>query len=152
MSYYNILTKIKTELDNDPFTNTTTEGNLNDIDLSKQTIFPLTHIVVNNATFQQNVIQYNITILAMDVVDFSKEETTDKFRGNDNTQDIYNTQIALLNRLYEKLRRGNLYDDNYQVDGNPTCEPFTDRFENTLAGWSCSFNILVPNEMTVCDV
>ena len=78
MSYYNILTKIKTELDNDPFTNTTTEGNLNDIDLSKQTIFPLTHIVVNNATFQQNVIQYTITQLAMDVDDFSKAETKDK--------------------------------------------------------------------------
>ena len=94
MSYYNILEKIKTELDNDPFTNTTTEGDLNDVDLSKQTIFPLTHVIVNNATFRSNIIAYSISILAMDVVDFSKEETTDKFRGNDNTQDIYNTQIA----------------------------------------------------------
>ncbi len=152
MSYYNILSKIKTELDTDPFTNTTTEGDLNNVDLNKQTIFPLTHIIINNATFRENIIQYNISILAMDIVDISKEETTNKFIGNDNEHDIFNTQISLLNRLYEKLRRGNLYDDNYQVDGTPTCEPFTDRFENKLCGWTMTFNMIVPNEMTVCDV
>ena len=74
--YYDILTKIKTELDADPFTNTTTEGDLNSVDLSKQTIFPLTHIIVNNATFRENVIAYNISILAMDIVDYSKAKTT----------------------------------------------------------------------------
>ena len=105
MSYYNILTKIKAELDSDPFTNTTTEGDLNSVDLSKQTIFPLTHIIINNATFRENVIQYNISILAMDIVNFDKDETTNKFRGNNNEHDIFNTQISLLNRLYEKLRR-----------------------------------------------
>ena len=152
MSYYNILTKLKEELDADPFTNTTTEGDLNSVDLSKQTIFPLTHIIVNGATFRSNIIAYNISILAMDVVDFSKEETTDKFLGNDNTHDIYNTQISLLNRLYEKLRRGDLFDEDYQVEGNPTFEPFTDRFENTLCGWTMSFVLIIPNTMTVCDV
>jgi len=99
MSYYNILTKIKAELDADPFTNTTTEGDLASVDLSKQTIFPLTHIIVNNATFRENVIQYNISILAMDIVDLDKDETTNKFLGNDNEHDIFNTQISLLNRL-----------------------------------------------------
>ena len=93
-----------------------------------------------------------MSILAMDIVDFDKDETTDKFRGNDNTHDIFNTQISLLNRLYEKLRRGNLYDDNYQVEGDPSLEPFTDRFENTLCGWTLTMNILIPNDMTVCDV
>ena len=58
----------------------------------------------------------------------------------------------MLNRLYEKLRRGNLYDDNYQVDGSPNVEPFIDRFENKLAGWTMSFNMNTPNTMTVCDV
>ena len=152
MSYYNILTKLKAELDNDPFTNTTTNGDLNEVDLSKQTIFPLTHIIVNNATFRDNIIQYNISILAMDIVDISKDETTDKFIGNDNEHDIFNTQIALLNRLYEKLRRGNLFDENYQIEGTPNCEPFTDRFENKLCGWTMTFNLIIPNDMTVCDV
>ena len=150
--YYEILTKLQTELNNDPLINTVSEGDIFTIDLAKQTIFPLCHIMVNNATFVDNVIQYNISILAMDIVDISKEETTDKFRGNDNEQDILNTQISVLNRLYEKLRRGNLYDDNFQVDGTPNCEPFIDRFENKLAGWTMTFNMNTPNTMTVCDV
>ena len=150
--YYEILTKLQTELNNDPLINTVSEGDIFSVDLSKQTIFPLCHIMVNSATFVDNVIQYNISIMAMDIVDVSKDETTNKFRGNDNEQDILNTQISVLNRLYEKLRRGNLYDDNYQVDGSPNVEPFIDRFENKLAGWTMTVNINTPNTMTVCDV
>ena len=150
--YYEILTKLQTELNNDPLVNTVTSGDIFEVDLAKQTIFPLCHIIVNSATFVDNVIQYNISILSMDIVDISKDETTDKFRGNDNEQDVLNTQISVLNRLYEKLRRGNLYDDNYQVDGTPNLEIFVDRFENKLAGWTMTMNINTPNEMTVCDV
>lgn len=150
--YYEILTKLQTELNSDPLINTVSEGDIFSVDLSKQTIFPLCHIIVNSATFVDNVIQYNISIMSMDIVDISKDETTDNFRGNDNEQDILNTQISVLNRLYEKLRRGNLYDDNYQVEGSPNCEPFIDRFENKLAGWTMTVNINTPNTMTVCDV
>ena len=150
--YYEILTKLQTELNNDALVNTVSSGDIFDVDLSKQTIFPLCHIIVNSATFVDNVIQYNISILSMDVVDVSKDETTDKFRGNDNEQDVLNTQLNILNRLYEKLRRGNLYDDNYQVDGTPNLEIFVDRFENKLAGWTMTVNINTPNVMTVCDV
>ena len=35
----------------------------------------------------------------MDIVDESKEATTDIFRGNNNEQDILNTQLAVLNKL-----------------------------------------------------
>mgnify|MGYP003642538940 FL=1 len=150
--YYEILTKLQTELNNDALVNTVSSGDIFDVDLSKQTIFPLCHIIVNSATFVDNVIQYNISILSMDVVDESKDETTDKFRNNDNEQDVLNTQLNILNRLYEKLRRGNLYDDNYQVDGTPNLEIFVDRFENKLAGWTMTVNINTPNVMTVCDV
>tara|TARA_R100000988_G_C3988502_1_gene161240 strand:- start:19 stop:474 length:456 start_codon:yes stop_codon:yes gene_type:complete len=150
--YYEILTKLQTELNNDALVNTVSSGDIFDVDLSKQTIFPLCHIIVNSATFVDNVIQYNISILSMDVVDVSKDETADKFRGNDNEQDVLNTQLNILNRLYEKLRRGNLYDDNYQVDGTPNLEIFVDRFENKLAGWTMTVNINTPNVMTVCDV
>ena len=150
--YYEILTKLQTELNNDALVNTVSSGDIFDVDLSKQTIFPLCHIIVNSATFVDNVIQYNISILSMDIVDVSKDETTDKFRNNDNEQDVLNTQLNILNRLYEKLRRGNLYDDNYQVDGTPNLEIFVDRFENKLAGWTMTVNINTPNVMTVCDV
>ena len=109
MSYYGILNTIKTELNASALVNTVTEGDIFRVDLSKQTIFPLAHIMVNNATFEGNVIRYSISIIAMDVVDIAKDETTNLFIGNDNEQDVLNTQIVMLNRVYDKLIRGDYF-------------------------------------------
>ena len=151
MSYYDILNTIKTELQNTNLVTTVSQGDIFRVDLSKQTLFPLSHVMVNNATFEGNVIRYNISIIAMDVVDISKDETTDIFIGNDNEQDVLNTQITILNRVYEKLTRGDFFSNLGIIDGNPTCEPFIERFENNLAGWTMTFDYLVGNEMTVCN-
>ena len=151
MSYYNILNVIKTELENTNLVNTVTQGDIFRVDLSKQTIFPLAHIMVNTATFESNVIRYNISIIGMDVVDISKDETTDIFIGNDNEQDVLNTQITMLNRVYDKLRRGDYFANEGIIDGNPNLEPFIERFENNLAGWTMTFDYLVANEMTICN-
>jgi hypothetical protein len=150
MNYFDIIDKIKQHFENDPLVNTVTQGDIFDVDLNKQTIFPLCHIIVNQATFENNVIRYNISILAMDITDISKSESADKFDGNDNELYILNTMMAVHNRCYEMLRRGDLYSDKFQVDGSPTCEPFTERFENKLAGFTLTVDILIPNDMTIC--
>jgi len=86
----------------------------------------------------------------MDIVDENKEETTDIFRGNDNEQDVLNTQLQVLNKLIQVLRKGVLYTDQYQLDGDANCEPFYERFENKLAGWTATFNVFVNNDITIC--
>lgn len=150
--FYQFTTKIKDTLKLDPFVNTVTYGDIFQVDLNKKTIFPLSHLVVNNVTKESNVMRFNISILAMDIVDVSKEATTDVFIGNDNTQDIWHTQLKVLDRLTELLRRGSIVSDGYQLDGNPTFEQFTERFENYLAGWTVTFDVLVGNDMTICEV
>lgn len=151
VGFYTIIDKLKTELNSSPFVNSVTEGSIFNVDLAKQTIFPLSHIMVNSASFEENVIRFNVSIIAMDIVDISKDETSDVFVGNDNEQDVLNTQLAVLQRVYEVMRRGTLYTELFQVDGSPNCEPFTERFENLLAGWTMTFDVLVPNEMSICD-
>jgi len=128
MNYFDIIDKLKTHFESDPLISTVTQGDIFEVDLNKQTIFPLVHLIVNNATFEENVIRYNISILAMDIVDITKDETISKFDGNDNELYILNTMMAVLNRVYELLRRGTLYPDDFQVDGSPTVEFFTERF------------------------
>ena len=153
--FYNITEKIREQLQQDDFVNTVTYGDIFEVDLSKQTIFPLSHFQVNNATMQGNVWNFTISLLVMDIVNESKEYPEgipNEFRGNNNEQDIWNTQLAVANRLLELLYRGDLYTDKYQLNGDPVCEPFTDRFENKLAGWTVTFNILIPNDMTICAV
>jgi len=151
--FYNLSNKIRETLQLDQFVNTVTYGDIFEVDLNKQTIFPLSHCMVNNATMQSNVWNFNISLLCMDIVDESKnfaEGIPDEFRGNNNEQDVFNTQLAVANRLLELLLRGELYVDKYQLDGNPSLEPFVDRFDNKLAGWTVTFNVLIPNDMTIC--
>tara|TARA_R110000787_G_C13355078_1_gene439478 strand:+ start:356 stop:808 length:453 start_codon:yes stop_codon:yes gene_type:complete len=150
MDYFDIIDKLKAHFDGDVLVNTVTQGNLFDIDLSKQTIFPLVHIIVNTASLESNVVRYNISILAMDIVDITKDETVSEFDGNDNELYVLNTQLQVLTRCYELLLRGNLWDDKFQIDGNPTCEPFVDRFENKLAGWTITMDVLIENSMSIC--
>ena len=147
--YYNILTTIKEQLEQDDFVNTVTEGDIFAVDLSKQTIFPLSHVMVNNVTRESSVLRFNVTVMCMDIVDKSKEETTDIFRGNDNEQDVLNTQLAVVLRMLEIFDRGE-NTRTFRIDGDPSIEPFTERFENYLAGWAVTFDVLIPNEMTIC--
>lgn len=148
--FYQVTTAIKDQLYKDIFVNTVSSGDIFEIDLNKQTIFPLSHIIVNNATYNGNTWLFNISVLCMDVVDFSKTEQTDQFLTNDNEQDVLHTQLMVINRLLEVLRRGSLFDDLYQLQGTPNCEPFVDRFENKIAGWTVTFDVMVANEMTSC--
>lgn len=148
--FYTITEALQTHFNNDVLVNTVTEGDIFEVDLNKQTIFPLVHVMVNNATFETNVVRFNISLLAMDIVNISKDETTNIFRGNSNEQDVLNTQLEILNRAYAQMLHGNMWNSAIVVDGNPTCEPFTERFENYLAGWTMTFDVLIPNEVTIC--
>lgn len=148
--FYSVLETIKEALLSDVNVNTVTTGDITRIDLAKQTMFPLSHIIVNNVTNEDSVLRFNLSILSMDIVNVSKEEVVDIFRGNNNEQDILNTQLVVLNKLVQVLRGGSLHTDLYQLDGTPNLEPFYDRFENELAGWALSFDVLIPNEVNIC--
>jgi len=148
--YYQLTETIKEQLLQDININTVTSGDITDVNLNKQDIFPMGHIIVNSVTDEEQVLRFNITVLAMDIVNQSKEPTIDRFKGNNNEQDILNTQLAVLNRLIQRLRMGELYRDMYQIDSNPTLDPFFDRFENQLAGWSVSMDVLIYNDIYIC--
>ena len=148
--FYQVTEIIKEQLLSDVDVNTVTTGDITRIDLGKQTMFPLSHIIVNNVSNQDNVLRFSLSIFAMDIVDISKEEVVDVFVGNNNEQDVLNTQLAVLNKLVQVLRGGNLHQDLYQLDGTPNFEPFYDRFENEVAGWTLTFDVLIPNDIEIC--
>ena len=148
--FYLLTETIKETLLSDLNVNTVTTGDITEVDLNKQTIFPLSHMIVNNVTSSENTLSFNISILAMDIVDQSKDPVSDIFVGNDNEQDVLNTQLAVLNKLVQKLRIGQLHRDLYQVLGDVTLEPFVDRFESQVAGWTATFDVVIQNDINVC--
>ena len=157
--YYDLIDNIYNTLIADNSINTVTSGDILDVDLSKQSIFPLAHIIVSDVSFGDGVIQFTINVIAMDVVDEFKDnkQTTDKPEYlSDNKQDVLNTMLSVINRLQGSIRQGSLNDNGYEISGTPTASQFEDIFENLLTGWSLSLNIEIGNQNvtfggTSCD-
>lgn len=149
---YTVLDKLKEILRANGTTKTVTFGDLTEVDLNKTSMFPLAHIIFSNVTFSERIMSASIRILCLDVVDVTKEkQTEDMMFGNDNLQDILNTQLQVVNDLQQEMRRGDAFSDNFQVVTDVVAEPFQDNFENQLAGWGITINIEVPNnELSLC--
>ncbi len=150
-AFYLMLDTIKDTLLADENVSSVTYGDLTDVDLNKQTIFPLSHIIVNQATNDSQTMSFNITVLCMDVVNAQDEKAANIFERHTHEHYILNTQLAVGNRLYQLLHNGQVRLDGYQVDGDANCEPFVDRFSNNLAGWSFTFDIMVKNDLFICQ-
>ena len=149
---YNILDSIRDHFRNDGITKTVSYGDLPDIDNDKTTIFPLAHMDLVNAVYDNNMITFNMNILVLDLIDTNKSaESEDEFFGNDNLHDVYNTQFVVMTKLVNSLRRGALNSLNIKLGEEPTVEPFEDRFENMLAGWLAQIEISVPNDISKGD-
>ena len=148
--YYTLIKTLRTHFENDDLVNTVTDGDIFEIDIAKQTIFPLVHTMVTQAQFESNIQRFTLTIFCMDIMDAVKEEDNSAWETRDNTNDALNYTLQILNRAYQMLLHGALHDLNYHVDNTPNCEPFSERFENNLVGWAMTLDIICPNDMTIC--
>lgn len=147
-TYYNLIDNIYNYLIGNNNINTVTFGDIMEVDLSKQTIFPLSHVNVNEVTFDDYKMTFSLNVIVMDIVDEDKDDKQDKTKphlGLDNKQDILNTMLTVINGLQSSLRRGGMETNDYELNETATASLFEDRFENLLTGWSMVINIEVPN-------
>jgi hypothetical protein len=149
--FYDILDKIKERLRLNPNVFSVTYGDITKVDLDKTTIFPLSHLNISNAIIGEHTVSFTLQLLCVDIVDYNKDSSPDdEFYGNDNMQDILNSQLQVVNDVIAQLRRGTLFTDRLQVLGDVTVQPFMDRFENELAGWGADIVIEMPNDISIC--
>jgi len=150
---YDVIKTIKDFLWAHPIVNTVTFGDITQVNLNKTEMFPLSHFILGNTQLTEHTVRMTISFLFLDIVDYTKEfnDNDEGYRQDDsNLVDVYNTQLQVANALISDLRRGDLYRDEYQLVGEPVCEPFKDRFENELAGWAVELVITVPNDLSIC--
>lgn len=146
--FYTVTQKIKDTLISDANVNTVTFGDAIDVDLAKQSIYPLAHVVPGGVSHQGNVMVLDFQVLLMDAVDDTDtdlRDVTDTFHGVDNLQDVYNTQLQVANRLIVEMQRGVLHRDKFQTE-NTSLSPFKDRLPNLTAGWVIDLSVTVPND------
>jgi hypothetical protein len=148
---YDILDVLRDELRSHPAVNTVSYGDITDLDLDKTTMFPLSHLLIDSASYGERTITFSIKLLCADIVDYNQSESQfDEFYGNDNLHDVMNTQFQVINSLITKLMRGDLFKSNYQVTSTPSAEPFKESYGNVLAGWTTVIQVEIPNGVSIC--
>ena len=48
------------------------------------------------------------------------------------------------------MYRGSLFSDLYQIENVANCEPFFDKFDQNVAGWTMTFDVITENGMSIC--
>jgi hypothetical protein len=151
--YYQLCEAIQTAATNASYINTTTWGNIFDVDMRKMTLFPLCHVLVGQAEVQERTVIYDVDILVMDVVDYSKQDPNVdpySYEGVAMKQDIYHRALFSAQEMIASMRRGTLYTDGFRLVNDPVCEPIDEDFENTLCGWKMTLQIETPNPTIIC--
>lgn len=126
-------------------------GNLQDVDVKRQTIFPLMQVVPQNFSNDGKTIAYTFTLYILDLIDFNKKDLRDEaepFRGTDNLIDVFHNTSYAASLFLDYLKREPA--DPYHEIGNVNGGQFvSNRFENLLAGVELQMTITVANTSTL---
>ena len=127
------------------FIKTTTIGDIFEVDLV-ETTYPLMHVSTNTATFTSGQIEHSFQIVVMDLV--NKDENNEEEVLSDMLQIIGDVLSVLLNSDFDT----NYTDFRHEIriQENITCEPFTERFDNEVTGWTADVNIVVQFAADAC--
>jgi hypothetical protein len=146
---YNLIDSLNEELSSNPFVNTVTFKRLTEVDLNKNTIFPLSHIMLNSIRHNENTLSFNLTLFNLDIVNISKEAEIGVY-GNDNTMYILSNQLYVINRLLSRLKQSTIYKDGWELEGTPDSDVIDKEMENMLTGYQTDITINVPNDISKC--
>lgn len=148
MNYYSVIKIVADQLTAAGF-KTVTFGELDEVDLMRQAIYPCAHIIPETSGIGRQPFTYQFTIVAFDLVLFPKGNLTDEinpFFGQDNTQDVLSDLHYRLAQFAEYMRRKAV---DYEME-EPDIDPFKERWESLVAGWTLSLNISAKNYASIC--
>jgi ABC-type phosphate/phosphonate transport system ATPase subunit len=123
-------------------------------------MFPLCYLVPQQATISINgATTYNFNLIVMDrIEDTNNEGLIDAYstlvwdyRGLNNLNDVWNDTLSTLNDIISFVQR-NEESNAFQIYDEVSINPFQDRFDNLLAGWSAQINIVMPNDKPACEI
>ena len=149
-TYFNVIETLKNLGTEHQQISTTTTGDIFDIDLEKNTKYPLMHINPVNVTTTRTELIYNFQIFVMDLVE----------PDNANEQDVYSDVlqtcidiIAIMsNSKWQSQLTLDLDAPVYFAEGNFTLEPFTERFDQAVTGWVFQVGATVQNDFQSCVI
>jgi len=152
--YYNTLNYFKTIMSNHPSIEVVTQGSIENFDAREYPSYPIANINIVSVDFSENTTDFEIQLIVADKIKNKNNESSQRtnaqtipFYRTDDTVDIHANTLGILNDLTSFLQNG---VDAFQINGDIICEPFADRFNNGLAGWVATFDLITHNSKDRC--
>jgi len=163
-TYNNIINTLKNAGDVHANITTTTTGDIHDIDLSKNTLFPLMHINPVGVATKRATLDYTFQIFVMDLVSQDEEWTEQNIQSAaflNNEQEVLSASLQTCIDLISMFRNS-IYQSSQQnsdIDApiafseeEFNLDPFTERFDNLLTGWVFQITLNVENDYQSCNI
>ena len=161
-SYNNVIDALKCVAITHGMVNNVSSGTVDEVDISANSVYPLVHIVPGNVTAGVKQITFEFNILAMDLTINSEDDGSilaSKLNYYpDNEQQVLSDTMQILIDIIAHYKHGLMLgvQQNEGIFGQSddkdfTLEPFTERFDNIVSGWNCSFSITVPGTYFACN-
>ena len=160
ITYHNVVDTITTIGDKHQQIATVTVGDIWDVDLEKNTKYPLMH--VNPTSVQANVssLIFNFQIFIMDLVSIKNDWTTfttlNKTNESEVLSDCLSNSIDIIGILRHSKYQSQDMDDIdapiYFTSVGQTLEPFVERFDNDVTGWVFTVSVEAENDFQTCTI
>jgi len=117
-------------------------GDIWEVDLEKNTLFPYFHLSSTSVESKEMSLTYNFQLFIMDLVEPHQS----------NEQQVLSDTLATMLDILQVYKDGNQLENGTKFWGleEHTLTPFSERFDNALAGWVV--NIKITTEWGVCQV
>jgi hypothetical protein len=160
--YYNVLDYFKTIMVNHPQIESVSQGDLFSIDDNAFTFYPLANVTILGANFTPSTTEYQIQIIVADKIKNKNNESNEginyiagtstnamrvPFDGPDDRVNIWANTLGIINDLTSFTQYS---VESFQINDTILNEPFYDRFNNGLAGWSSTFTLTTHNARPRC--
>lgn len=152
--YYNVLNYFKTIMVNHPSIGTVSQGDASDLDDEQYPAYVVGNVNIIEARWGETVSNYQIELTIADKVKNKNNESqgdtnaqTISFFKVDDVVDIHANTLSILNDLTSYTQRS---VEGFDIDGEIVCTPFSDRFNNGLAGWVAVFTLVTHNDRNRC--
>ena len=141
VTYYQIIDDLKGLAQAHEQINSFGFGDINqltmDIETKQSPIYTKLYIIPNDTVLDQNQLTYNFQII---VADRLKDDYS-------NQRDVMNDTLEIMKDVFTFL-----YLSEYESEWDATVEPFLERFEDVLAGWTMSLTLTQPFDYNRCNV
>jgi len=147
---------------------TVSVGDIFDINLEKMEKMPLLHINPTSVQTGESELIYNFQLFICDLVSekdnwqtFQAAQLTKLLDPKNNEQQVWNQTLEICTDFIGMLRHSSrqslagVDDINFPIyftQDQFTIEPFQERFDNLLCGWTFTMGIKVMNDFDTCSI